>query len=183
MPISKKHKLIFIHVPRTGGTSIVNSLGLRRQSHTGSKILLNKKEEFEDYLSFAVCRNPYDWVVSVYFHFLNDKKHSNYDRKLVNEYNFQDTIKILKEERYRLKHPFWNGQAQYVCVMQDNILVDKLLRFENLEKEFYDLTHLHLNHLNGSEREKDWRIYYDDKTLEHINKIYSQDFRIFGYKV
>lgn len=79
-------------------------------------------------------------------------------------------------------------------ITDDNnvIRIDYIIRFENLEKEFYEL----LDKLNipklvlpklktakqrtGKER-KHYREYYDDETRELIYKIYKEDLEYFNY--
>jgi len=93
MPLSHKYKYIFIHIPKTGGTSIRRFLGSTR-----SKEVLSKQEQrdyfrqqniyydyrhptaymyktyelepeqFETYFKFTFVRNPYDRCVSEFFY-------------------------------------------------------------------------------------------------------------------
>ena len=96
VPISQQHKCIFIHIPKTGGTSIEFALDMLGQwqiedrdamfGMIGSKDLLAlplktsflqhlswselqtilDAEVLEEYLSFAWVRNPYDRFVSAF---------------------------------------------------------------------------------------------------------------------
>jgi Sulfotransferase family len=94
MIISHKHKFIFVHVPKTGGTSITFSLinhlgpkdvvmgclppfeklsweskkngGLHKHSKA-FEINNSMGKSFDDYYSFAFIRNPYDLIVSQYY--------------------------------------------------------------------------------------------------------------------
>ena len=72
-------------------------------------------------------------------------------------------------------------QYSYICDEKDNILVGNILRFENLQRDFNKFWDLKLPHLNKSNRKKDWRVYYNDRTLEIINNVYEKDFKIFNY--
>jgi hypothetical protein len=91
MPISHKHKAIFIHIPRTCGSSIEKALGIYGLKNDGvntpcpeilfgitRKVYLQhltileikdriNKGMFEEYFKFTFIRNPYDRIISEYF--------------------------------------------------------------------------------------------------------------------
>jgi hypothetical protein len=91
MPISHPHRAIFIHVPKTAGTSVEAVLGmhgekqdigitpyfnqvldqehlygggLQHETAVGLKALLNDDALFSQYFKFAIVRNPWDRLVS-----------------------------------------------------------------------------------------------------------------------
>jgi len=92
MPVNHENKVIFIHIPKTGGTSIQKFLNLTLSNEAGSKKeqmdYFNEqkidyayhhpsayaykkyvlKEYFEKYFKFTFVRNPYDRCVSEFFY-------------------------------------------------------------------------------------------------------------------
>ncbi len=69
--ILKKPKLLFIHIPRTGGSSIENFFNFRPCAQMDNKssrhLTLEECEEFcriEDYFKFTIVRNPWDRLLS-----------------------------------------------------------------------------------------------------------------------
>jgi len=74
--INEKEKFIFLHIPKTGGTSINDAVMKELGSRTVNLRHYNlrrhglSKEESDKYTIFAVIRNPFDRVVSSYEHFL-----------------------------------------------------------------------------------------------------------------
>ena len=94
MPVSHELRCLFVHVPRTGGTSIEKALGMggdvevedadllfgriRSEQHLARRfgsdffqhLTLREVRSLESadrsYFSFAIVRNPWDRIVSVY---------------------------------------------------------------------------------------------------------------------
>jgi hypothetical protein len=172
-----------IHIPKNGGTSIYNALGMEEPGHGGIKKY--------DKNSFAVVRNPYDRLVSHYF-YIKTKNSYYFDEhpamKLLANSTFEDFVYLcLSSKESILKHVrvkeglYLLPQYSYICDEKDNILVGNILRFENLQRDFNKFWDLKLPHLNKSNRKKDWRVYYNDRTLEIINNVYKKDFKIFNY--
>ena len=72
--ISHELKTIFIHIPRTGGTSIETALvgnnWWKIEPATKHIDWCEAKKFYanywNDYLKFSVVRNPWDWLVSLY---------------------------------------------------------------------------------------------------------------------
>ena len=89
MPIAHDLKIIFIHIPKTGGGTIEKSLGIFGEDNNGSLKVNNnilygkesnkflqhltiqeiykvKQKEFSNYKKISFVRNPYDKIVSEY---------------------------------------------------------------------------------------------------------------------
>ena len=73
--ISHKHKFIFIHIRKTGGTSIekifVPTAGNGKNEvpykhHSSSKMQSKFPKEWKEYFTFSFVRNPWCWLVSRY---------------------------------------------------------------------------------------------------------------------
>ena len=68
MYIDHNNKLVFIHVSRTGGSSIKTALNLHEKKYTEHHHLDSSyiPKECKDYFKFAFVRNPFDRFVSLY---------------------------------------------------------------------------------------------------------------------
>ncbi len=129
VPISHKHKTIFIHVPRTGGSSIEKALGIYGRNNDGaneccieilfglsSTIYLQHltileiqdrmtkdpggKDLFREYFKFAFIRNPYDRIISEYF-YSEEVKNLNLMELLTDvTHSGKSRAKILYRARY-----------------------------------------------------------------------------------
>jgi len=179
--ISHKHKCIFIHVPRTGGTSIEWALEGKSvfnetpsEKHlTASASMEMYKEYWDSYFKFSFVRNPWDRVVSMY------------------HIHWYENINILSGkslksflESYK---PF--GHEPDPCTLV-NIIdqpLDFIGRFENLEFDFeficsvLDVGELELPHCTQTKHEHYTR-YYNDETRDMVADIYGEDIEYYGYE-
>jgi hypothetical protein len=80
MPYSDEKRVIFLHAPKTGGTTIKRLFGINKLDnpdpsirpslqHLTCKLLRQRigNEKYEQYYKFAFVRNPWARVVSDYF--------------------------------------------------------------------------------------------------------------------
>lgn len=194
MPIYHRYKLIHIHIPKCGGTSIEKFMGIsfiwpipyieyswglykthELQHITCTEMLdLNiiSRDKFKSYFKFAVIRNPYERMVSA---ICGAKK-----------------ISDIKTFRYLLKysdlsHVHYDPQAPFIYDKDGNLQVDRVIRFENYGKEVIDLlTNITGNKIiskkhNSNYHKTNYMSYYDTESLGIVNKMYARDFELLGY--
>ena len=208
--ISKKNKLIFFHIPKNAGTSISNAL-LKNEIYyypwvITSKILKKFKQRtdnfffdnvqkkiflftshetvakiedkiseniFNNYFKFAVVRNPYSRFVSRYNYLklTNNLKESNFSNFL---------IKHIQSSQIT------DQQYKFLLKKDQTIGVNKILKFENINKEIYELREK-IN-LNISDFKKlnssiayDYRDYYDINTKKIVKNFCEIDLDYFKY--
>jgi len=183
--ISLRKKFIFAHIPHTGGTSIKDALSKHSIEITrpNPHLRLNQIENkfpysliFKKFYKIIVVRNPWDWQVSAYHYLLRARKHHHHSE--VSELNgFNEFVNWrLKNEFYLQKEFIFDG---------DILLADKIIKFENLNEEITEFfcefgISAHLHHLNKSSR-KDYRQYYNEKTMKIFKDAYKEDIKYFGY--
>lgn len=194
--INHKKKYIFIHIPKTGGSSIEKAL----LSHEGvdmssggktifsnlSKDILDEyvlgksRQHFEmhrfenkfqeNYFSFCFVRNPWDWVVSE-FEWMRDV-YNDFD-----EYVYKMKNGSVMVYKYHL-----NPQVSFI-----NKNIKFIGRFENFQDDFskackkISIPDLELPHVYKNTR-MDYRSYYNNETKKIIENIYLKDVLEFGYK-
>jgi hypothetical protein len=211
VPVSYVYKCLFIHIPKSGGTSIERALGIfgdwkveDRKNLFGliqTKELLEKNFlsnflqhlTFSDihsfhsdsvgFFSFAFVRNPWDKLVSVY---------SNPDNNLINELK-KDGFELEKSSFTQfihhleyINHIHLEKQYKFVTDSKGDIIVDFIGRFENFEADFCKIVNItgcngKLEHYNASFHDK-YRDYYTKDTRRIVQEIYSEDIDYFGYK-
>jgi len=205
--IYKEKKFIFVHIYKTGGKSLQDSLFpyidripiyykvfnklatplhikwfpkyLKIHMHSGVTVYRDYLgNEFDNYFKFAVSRNPFSWQVSLYFFMRENFKHKQH--KLIMSMDFDEYIK-------------WRCNEENL-VLQKSFLVDEsgknLMNFigklENLKEdtqilsEKLNLPLLPPPHL-GSTKHKHYSDYYTKKTADLIRKNFEEDFEFFEY--
>lgn len=137
--------------------------------------------KWKDYFKFVFVRNPYDRIVSGWNYIMETNK-LNID---FNEYIKMKDIVTDRE--------YWHcflPQSESVIDENGNYFVDFVGKFENLEEDFQKILKIigfdNLKHnpfikKNNRNREN-YKKYYDQESLEIVNKIYEKDFKLFGYK-
>lgn len=209
MLLSLEKKFLFIHIPKTAGTSIrrVLSPWCVRPARSQYRRLLSHlpvpedpmkawlrihdtarwarmklpREVFENSLKFAVVRNPYDYAVS-YFEFQRGNPASSRHAKAQGE-DFPAFLERMARKN-RIKGI---RQSEWVTDRAGRIIVDRILHFERLETEFPALLEElgiadaeALPRVNASER-KDYLSYYDDVTRRLATDLFQRDLELFGY--
>lgn len=167
MLLSTKYNFLFVHIAKTGGTSVRAALQpLRwrdpwyyaqflcsRLSHLsghriGSKFPRHSRivaahemlpEKFFDQLfKFAVVRNPWDLQVSSFHHIRRERPHL-----MAHIETFEEFISWkLDPDRPYQYHVDTSIQSQldYLIDLQGNILVDFIGHYENLAEDFREIT-------------------------------------------
>lgn len=204
MPIiSRQHQFIFIQTPKAGGTSI-NSV-LRQFSeeadyrlwsgktgHALLKSVLDKEPTLGRFYKFAVVRNPYDWLVSLYIYNRQQENPTFLDATSMSFEEFVyfliDKKKVVNSEHLKDGFIFnlLNGQTSWTHV--DGLqVVDFILRFERLDKDFsivskrFNLSLDMLPYLNKT-KVRDWFFYYDVNLIHCVYELFIQDFKFLGYQ-
>lgn len=184
MLISYENKFLFIHLFKTGGSSIKAALknigdeiGDEKRHITASGIREIYPQEFDDFFKFAFVRNPWDWVVSNYFYPLQNEKHELHDYvKSFN--NFEDYVmNHLCEKRTK--------QKDFITDKNGKIIVDFVGRFEKINNDFSKICDKlgidnKLPHKNASKRE-DYRKYYNERMKKKVYDTFKEDIELFNY--
>lgn len=229
MPVYNACKLIYIHVPKTGGTSI--RAALNETAGEGAEwnsngiwpaLLANARRDelfrvfkrffpeqsartvahqhlpayllrefvsphvWATYYKFAMVRNPWDYVVSMY-HFLRE---AATDEKGFLTRGHPDLAFLVRqcstfEEWVRLMPMLELDMTSYFSDDDGNVIVDYIARYEDLDQEFARLCDrlgivANLPRLNTSSRGI-YRDYYTTETKALVARHFSRDIERFDY--
>jgi hypothetical protein len=201
MLISKKYKFIFVHIQKTGGTSVMVVLSKNIPDlkplcfkHDGAVegIAELGEDEWKTYFKFAFVRNPWDRLLSWYSMIINTPdritKLRSYVRK--NSNNFDEFIKnctesIMDDDGIQ---SFSKNQIDYLVNNNGELAIDYIGRFEDLDKSFrYFLKKVKLDekiklpHVNHASTHKHYSTYYSESTIDLVGKRFSKDIEKFEY--
>lgn len=133
--------------------------------------------DYEKAFSFSVVRNPWTRLGSLY-HYIRMKPQNPHHKKVMTQ-----TL-----DEYVLEHceKFRSVQACWVSDLQGNLIVDEIVRFENLEngikkiseKIFGKSSELPKNNVSANGRTP---LKFKDTTIDVVREIYRPDFELFGY--
>ena len=178
-------KLMFVHIPKTAGTSILNVLkdkGLDpwdRKSvdyprgHLPLVLLKQQNIISESVFSFAVVRNPYTRTYSC-FHQFNKTNKTNI--------SFTEYLKNIQRNNISRITPLLHlPQYLYVIDEHGTIATDKTYRFENLDELKNDFA-LEIGFDNpGNYVVELYNKDYTNEAIDLVHKLYRSDFDRFGY--
>jgi hypothetical protein len=187
--------ILFIHIPKTAGSSIIDVV--KKNCHeikdhypeffdnhniNINKLNIQSISNYKMYKSFTVVRNPYDRIVSAYNYLKHLKIFNSPDKKsqkLLEKYN---TFELFIENLNILKYQIVHIVPQYLFITDDNlnILVDNIVKFENLQIEIenFDPIFKNLKHINKSFGNKDI-LTNEIKNIIYLE--YTNDFLLFNY--
>ena len=184
--IIHKHKCIFTHIPKCGGSSIYQSLSGSEAYSNHNRLPKDLNDQTKNYFKFTFTRNPWDRFISNYFYF---KKYGRdkWDAKMgeiVNRYNsFKDfalNFNNIPEGDWIYGH----FKEQSLWATENH---DFTGRFERLQEDFnvvcdkIGIPPQQLPHKNKSNH-KHYTEYYDDETRDAVAKKYAKDIEYFGHK-
>jgi hypothetical protein len=184
--IDHERKLLFIHIARTGGTSVETALvgsdwwkidpGSKHISASQARAYYGEKI-WRSYTRFAIVRNPWDrlvsmWVTAWWWGATTHLK----GREPGSFHQFLTTLQPHPHEFYR--------SLFYHEILDE--LLDAVLRFENLNSEFEQLLKdagcesVQLPHVESRNRDE-YSTYYDDVAREWVASQYAVDIAAYGY--
>ena len=204
MPYFPKIKVLFIHIPKTGGTSVERYLQNKFNVNLFKENLYSIHETFNNHsyqhmtyneiynnrirfnvkfdnlsIIFAVVRNPYERLISELFY-----------RKFINtKMNAKDVENILI--KYIISNNDYDNHKipQHIFLLNSNGRINpniKILRTETLDQ---DMKNIGYDDFNTNQKftctQRNKINYYKlltKKSINIINKFYEKDFELLSYK-
>jgi hypothetical protein len=210
-------KLIFVHIPKCAGVSLTHGLikavtgehtegqighldGRFKkqfaisniQKHRQAKDMVKEFDvsnaKWKQYFKFAIVRNPWDRIVSEYAW-----RHSL--GKRLPPKNFSDFITYCSRRIYDplnvsndIYWPHAQTQWSFCDDGHDNMIVDTILKFEEMDKNIQYLSEKfdidlasNITQRNSSDHDH-YRTYYNERDRKRVEHLYKKDIMEFGYE-
>ena len=207
--ISKKNRFIFFHLPKNAGSAVSDILNRNESYYTSKKIIskilknFSKNDNFffdnyqkklhffrshvtisyieniispkifNDYFKFAVVRNPFSRFVSRY----------NYTKLVTKNSNLKFPIFLTNHLKYKL---ITDQQYKFLLKKNGEIGVDKIIKFENLNRDLNDISSKintdlsKFKKMNASTFD-DYKKYYNNETINLVKNYCKKDLEFFNY--
>lgn len=184
------YRCIFIHVPKTAGSSMVKSLFGEGSRHVPYFVYERaNRGKFRRYFKFAFVRNPWDRLVSSYFYLRQggsggaDKAWS--DANLRRYPDFRSFVLGWINAANVATWPHFNPQSYYIADRDGKIMVDFVGQYENLVEDFqFVMNRLGFDamlELTKKSEHRHFASYYDAETSSIVERVYASDIKVFGY--
>jgi len=184
--VDHARKLIFVHIPKTAGTSIKKALNLSIETATHwIPTLLVHKKTWETYFSFTIVRHPLERLLSSYYYHTSKNYTGVFYRKIpdLRNFTFQDYFRVFSQLNTSALIP----QVNYIKHKYSDKPIDIICKFRNLNKDLKPIFNklqidLDIPHLNKGSFNRANKIEIERDTLEKIHEFYKEDYITFGYE-
>jgi hypothetical protein len=206
MRVSDSQRVLFVHVPKTGGSSVDHLFDTEvpdarkiegRQRHAPYGRLLSAEPELADYWSFGFVRNPWARLVSWWSmlgkvfaraeagHPAALEKLRRHPEVWYAEGEYRDDFaRFVLEGTHTLKKV---GRPQVVTLSAGDRQVDFVGRLETFDRDVAVVRERlglapaeAVPHVNRT-KHGDYRTFYTNETRDHVAEVFAADIEAFGY--
>ena len=195
--ISHDFKTIFVHIPKTAGTSVEAMFGLVETfpgtrkfkemqgpgKHWGiAEMSQAYKEYLNNYFKWTIVRNPWERDFSLFKMMRGQLRYRHMNFK---QFLFEVTRNHVKYNHTRRNLVFRN-QVEYL-IHNDSLGVDKIIRYENLYQGWEEVCniikkpHEPLKSIRRIRSRKPITEHYDQECIDLVAEIRKEDIEYFNY--
>lgn len=183
MMVSRKHKAVFVAIPKTGTRTMYSLF----RKHLGGELLQDHKilipNWCRDFYRFTVIRSPYSRAVSCYRSYIYFPR----ERRKLGIQQYEDINTFLDVIKNTKKSPV-HSRSQHMYLTQR---LDKRIRQERYEEGVRELPFMpddvEVPRVNSGyskdQKTDDWRTFLNDQAVQQINEIWAEDFEVLDYPV
>ena len=179
---------IFVHINKTGGTSVGRQLNLPSKKHLTAKQIIAQvgEQRWSKAYRFAFVRNPWDKVTSHYKYRVKTNQTGLGESPIPFGEWVKRTYGPDKDVAYYDDPQMFLPQVEWMKNLRDELDMSFVGRFESLSTDYETAAKAigapsQLPHLNRTER-SDYRSFYaSDELIEIVARWFHEDLTTFGY--
>ena len=179
---------LFIHIPKTGGTTVhACRLGEYATAKPDHILAIDAKKQWPECFFYTFMRNPYTRMVSLYeCQFPRIQGHYHLPQEPI-DLSFERYVQIIVEGHHNDERHFqhWRPQTDWILDSDDNLMVDYVGHMETLKNDAEEIARLigvegrvtiNPGLLNKSRwRHDHYKDYFNDDTRKKVEKYYEKD--------
>ena len=197
--ISRDFKTIFVHIPKTAGTSVEAAFGKIQMEQkyfkefgigkhfSASKMKEDNQDIFEEYYKWTIVRNPWERDLSMYNMMSKGIKfrHMNF-KEFLKKVTTPNVEKLKISHKTNTELNLFSDQRSFFLDDDGSILMNKIVRYENLEIEWKNICkkinkrYEPLPYLRRIKK-KPISEYYDQECIDIVAKIRQDDIDYLKY--
>jgi len=193
MPYSDQLETVFLHIPKTGGTTIKRLLGIHQFNSENPELipspqhltcaLLREKmgsEKYDSYFKFTFVRNPWTRLVSEYFWRQGAPK-----RRL--DMTFSEFTKYAEDVVRNGRFYDRKFDDHFIPQIEYTSDVNRVLRFEQFAEGVTSIAGqlgVHIDKVpeKPARRHDNYWEFYDPASRARVERVYQEDIDAFGYE-
>jgi len=182
MIIDHDKKYMFLHVPKTGGTSIGKTL-IKNGAHriamhwTASQAMSNLRNH-KEYFIFAFIRNPYTRIASWYHYLKRENKKGRKKNRIDNPGTFKEFLMKYPDPKGRWSREIWLNQFDFLNSKMD-IHVFKFEQIGLVWKGFAEKYNIKDELPHHKKQDYDIDSLYSEETKRIVRFKFSRDLKEF----
>ncbi|WP_448546881.1 sulfotransferase family 2 domain-containing protein [Thalassotalea fusca] len=201
-PFTHRYKCIFIHIPKSAGTSVLHTLG-----DTGARWHVSwlhfrraAPDKFNKYFRFSIVRHPVSRLYSAYQYMLSGGNQSVNDKLLqekiiTNSTTFDEFVKHVLTFETVMDYEVFKPQYGFIFDKTGKCQVNEVIRFENLALEWQRIANKHnfpidlarknitSPHSDNNACEKTILKQLSSESIDRIRIYYQRDFDLLNYTI
>lgn len=184
--INRTDNWAFVHIPKTGGTTITNILlnqpnTERRTGHDSMRVI-----DTDNLFIFTFVRNPFTRIASAFLHGVRDGQYKNDFTWFLNNSNNKD-LWLLPQTYYVNSGKTETKQISYIGKYEnfENDLNKVLTKLNMLDTKIpHDNRNPIYDKLPNLNQEKYYKEYYTEEWMKDwVRERYKDDFKQFNYEL
>ena len=207
--INTEDKVIFLHVPKTGGCSVESLLVKNNYNPKYRHLTLGQmkvpEKELDEYTIFTIIRNPWDRVLSNFFYSVGEGRARTWMDGATTFAAYLDNVKKTYESNGGLDKKLSKGSLRHTSVNSIGYWINGYsgpvheLRFETLSQDWNEfkgnigiqtaLPHVNKNTSKSKKSKKqfarsynsNYRDFYTVSERDLVRELYKGDIEKYGY--